>query len=587
MKKAVLYARVSSDLQKKERTIESQIAVLKSQIKEAGDVLVKEYIDDGYSGARLDRPALDELRRDLKIPLFDSIYFLNTDRIARDVTYQIIIISEILKQRKQLIINGRDYVENPENKFTLTVLGAVAELERAKIIERASRGRQQRLSQGYLLGCGNNLYGYDYHRRTPFSPPGMTVNEIEAQVVRHVFAEYAQGGIGMPQITRRLEDLKAPTKKGRGLWRISTIKQMLRNETYTGVRYFNTMRRVREYVNPLADTSAPPRRFVKTSRNDWVGIPVPIIISRELFDKVQERLEWNRTRYRHPKQVQLLSTLIRCGSCGGSFFAYRRYRTADLKTRPRYVRHTVAYRCNWRRRQRIHSATTDIVRCQSKEIRAELLEAKIFEMIETVMIEPNKLRKNMAFFTEDGRAAAPRRARKLERLSAQLLDVEDRKKRIIEVYASGDLSRDAYIAKSRAYDAEAIELRRQRWELMRSTPLLDQRNAVDAGIAHFCDEARTRLARCRDSKRQFLLDYVEKITFADDDVTLYGSVPIKVIVIGGGPRADTETGKLQFCISDRITPEEKLAARREARTQRARRSQALQAPARLVPHSAP
>jgi hypothetical protein len=120
MKKAVLYARVSSDLQKKERTIESQIAVLKSQIKAAGDVLVKEYIDDGYSGARLDRPALDELRRDLKAPLFDSIYFLNTDRIARDVTYQIIIIGEILKHRKRLIINGRDYVENPENKFTLT-----------------------------------------------------------------------------------------------------------------------------------------------------------------------------------------------------------------------------------------------------------------------------------------------------------------------------------------------------------------------------------------------------------------------------------------------------------------------------------
>ena len=47
---------MSADLQKKERTIESQIAVLKSQIKEAGDILVKEYIDDGYSGARLGSP---------------------------------------------------------------------------------------------------------------------------------------------------------------------------------------------------------------------------------------------------------------------------------------------------------------------------------------------------------------------------------------------------------------------------------------------------------------------------------------------------------------------------------------------------
>ncbi|MBV8094739.1 MAG: recombinase family protein [Acetobacteraceae bacterium] len=64
-------------MQKKERTIESQITEQKGQIRQAG-VLVKEYVDDGYSGARLDRPALDELRRDVKTPLFDSIYFLNT-----------------------------------------------------------------------------------------------------------------------------------------------------------------------------------------------------------------------------------------------------------------------------------------------------------------------------------------------------------------------------------------------------------------------------------------------------------------------------------------------------------------------------
>ena len=136
MKKAVLYARVSSALQEKERTIESQIAELKKQIKVNNDVLIKEYIDDGYSGAQLDRPAMNKLRQDLKTDLFDTIYFLNTDRMAREVTYQTIIIAEILKYKKQIIINGKDYVHNPENKFALTVLGAVSELERAKIIER-------------------------------------------------------------------------------------------------------------------------------------------------------------------------------------------------------------------------------------------------------------------------------------------------------------------------------------------------------------------------------------------------------------------------------------------------------------------
>jgi hypothetical protein len=75
-----------------------------------------------------------------------------------------------------LVINGRDYVKNPENHFTLTVLGAVAELERAKIIERTSRGRALRLSQGQLLGCGVHTFGYHYIRKSPTSLPQMVVN---------------------------------------------------------------------------------------------------------------------------------------------------------------------------------------------------------------------------------------------------------------------------------------------------------------------------------------------------------------------------------------------------------------------------
>jgi site-specific DNA recombinase len=381
----------------------------------------------------------------------------------------------------------------------------------------------------------------------------MTINEVEARVVRYVFSTYAQGGIGIRQLVRRLEDMRAPTKRGRGLWRISTIKQMLVNETYTGIRYFNTMQRVRPYADPLSGAPTPPRRFIKRSRADWIGIPCPPIISREIFDKVHERLVWNRSRYRHPKQVQLLSNLIRCGECGGSFFAYRRYRTADRKTLPTYVGRKVAYRCNWRWRQQMHSANTEIRRCYSKEIRAELLEAKLFEMIEDVMIEPTKLRESMPFFAEDHRTASRRRDRKLGRISAQLLDVEDRKRRIIEVYASGDLSKDAYIARNRAYDAEAVELTSQKEALLQNIPLPNQRDAMDARIAQFCEEVGAQLKRCRDfaSKRQFLLDHVEKITFINDNITIHGSVPF------AKSRAPTETepGKLEFRISVQIPTE--------------------------------
>jgi DNA invertase Pin-like site-specific DNA recombinase len=59
-------------------------------------------------------------------------------------------VDELLKHRKQIIINGKDYEQNPENKLTLTMLGAFAEYERAKIMERMTRGRLHRLRMGEM-----------------------------------------------------------------------------------------------------------------------------------------------------------------------------------------------------------------------------------------------------------------------------------------------------------------------------------------------------------------------------------------------------------------------------------------------------
>jgi site-specific DNA recombinase len=87
--------------------------------------------------------------------VFDTIYFLAADRIAREVEYQRIIVGELLKHGKQITINGKDYEHNPENKLTLTMLGAFAEFERAKIIERTTRGRLHRLRQGEISSYGH------------------------------------------------------------------------------------------------------------------------------------------------------------------------------------------------------------------------------------------------------------------------------------------------------------------------------------------------------------------------------------------------------------------------------------------------
>ncbi len=83
MTKAALYARVSTDAQQKEGTIESQVAELKRQIAEAGHVLVREYIDDGISGTLLDRPGLEQLRQDVKTDQFDAIDLFSLRRSHR------------------------------------------------------------------------------------------------------------------------------------------------------------------------------------------------------------------------------------------------------------------------------------------------------------------------------------------------------------------------------------------------------------------------------------------------------------------------------------------------------------------------
>jgi site-specific DNA recombinase len=263
------------------------VLALKTQIAAAGHKLVREYIDNGFSGPRFDRPALDQMRKDLKTNLFDAIYFLDADRIAREVTIQTIIIEEILKHRKQLVINGKDYVKNPENKFTLTVLGAVAELERAKIIERATRGKQLRLSQGQLLGCGVHTFGYI--KKTAASLPRMIINEREAKMVRYVFETYAGTQIGLDKIAQRLEEAGQPTKTGKKLWRRSFLKTILSNERYLGVKYFNTMRCVREYANPIYDIKHSTKKMVPRSREEWIGIKILAIIPRDLFERVQKR----------------------------------------------------------------------------------------------------------------------------------------------------------------------------------------------------------------------------------------------------------------------------------------------------------
>jgi hypothetical protein len=167
------------------------------------------------------------------------------------------------------------------------------------------------------------------------------------------------------------------TKSGKTVWRRSFLKTMLNNETYLGVKYYNQMRVIRQYANPIYGIEHSTKKTTKRSREDWIGITVPAIVSQELFDKVQKRLEENRKQYRNPREPHLLSNLVRCGECGSSGYALRRWERSQRKTGPALIIHVRAYKCNWSYQGRLHTNASGIKRCHNPQIKAKLLEAHL------------------------------------------------------------------------------------------------------------------------------------------------------------------------------------------------------------------
>ena len=85
-----LYARVSTERQQERGTVSSQLEVLRAAAQSDGHEVVEEFVDDGYSGARLDRPALDRLRDAAEAGVLDGVLCLCVDRLARAYAYQVL-----------------------------------------------------------------------------------------------------------------------------------------------------------------------------------------------------------------------------------------------------------------------------------------------------------------------------------------------------------------------------------------------------------------------------------------------------------------------------------------------------------------
>ncbi len=137
-------------------------------------------------------------------------------------------------------------------------------------------------------------------------------------------------------------------------------------------------------------------------------------------------------------------------------------------------------------------------------------------------------------------------------MEQKIQDFRLQKKRIIDVYTVGDMDRLEYVTKCLTNDNEVSALNKQRMELIRRVPLLHKPKVIDASILQYCQSARIQYQQSNDfsSKREFLVNYIEQITYWNDRIAVHGSVPIRIDQQNTNTESgESETSKLEFIIT--------------------------------------
>ena len=232
-----LYARVSSEQQSEAKTVESQVADLRAKIAARGETLgtEQEFVDDGYSGATLIRPALERLRDVIAAGGIDRLYVHCPDRLARNYAHQVLLLDEFTRAGVEVVFLNREVGQTPEDQLLLQVQGMIAEYERAKILERSRRGKRHGAQVGSVSVLSCAPYGYRYvNKQDSGGEARFDIILEEARVVRQIFAWVGRDRCTIGEVQRRLNQAKEQTRTGKTVWDRATIWGILKNPAYKG-----------------------------------------------------------------------------------------------------------------------------------------------------------------------------------------------------------------------------------------------------------------------------------------------------------------------------------------------------------------
>lgn len=305
---------VEGSMDSQRHRINGYIDLKNHQEKNWGKV-VETYIDDGYSAKDTKRPAYQKMIRDLRTAKINLILVTDLSRLSRNITDFCKLLEELsVYKAKFLSIKEQFDSSTPAGEMMLYNMINLAQFERKQTSERVALNFHSRALRGLSNG-GCNIHGYD---RDPTNSGKFIINDDEAVVVRRVFELYLNSRSLAETARRLMEEGLCPKvhaeKRARlardGKWTIHSVRNILRNKSYIGVREINKLHK-KEDQNDLK----PWQRY-QVVQAAWQGI-----VSAKDFELVQNALtegllvEKQRLNFAE-KRVFLLSGIIRCEVCG-------------------------------------------------------------------------------------------------------------------------------------------------------------------------------------------------------------------------------------------------------------------------------
>jgi len=439
----VVYCRVSTKQQIKTESLNDQQRLgiefyqKDKQFKSFKHIIV--FREEGFSGDDYNVNEESLIKRKLlpiilsNIKLFKHIWVIDTNRLGRSVQIISYLTIEFSKHNISLYVNGvlRNLNEMGD-KFLIQLMGLVDEIENEKRFVRGTIGKLSSIRKGQHWG-GRHLFGYKRGKRNG----DIIIDEEKSKIVKHIY-NMCNNGESIHNIIEYLKNnnINPPIKNG--LWNESTIRNILRNETYIGKKQFivKTMKKVdKEECIELG-------HYEKIEQND-----LPKIIDDELFKSVQKRMKKNYQTKQHINRCKtkyLLRNILFCGNCG------RRMSINSNKKRNIGV-----YQCNYKVDKWKNRVKEDDIECglhRTKSVNIKVVENLVWNELVNILRDSYKIKekfKNEFLKTVYKMRNNPKqRIEEIDNEIKELKDkielVEKRKIQIIKKFVTIDISDSHY-----------------------------------------------------------------------------------------------------------------------------------------------